>query len=153
MKKEVSNSEIMLEIDLSGGWIEHIISIIDNFINTTRIVLDNDKSLTKAEQKEYIADIGKYEKMKQIVQNNTENGITKLSTGDLISLFRVILEATATYDVAIENARQIVDIYSRYADRSAELIMNGGRIKELKSAVASLQTELTIINSANGKMT
>ena len=142
----------MLEIDLSGGWIEHIISIIDNFINTTRIVLDNDKSLTKAEQKEYIADIGKYEKMKQIVQNNTENGITKLSTGDLISLFRVILEATATYDVAIENARQIVDIYSRYADRSAELIMNGGRMKELKSAVASLQTELTIINSANGKM-
>ena len=142
----------MLEIDLSGCWIEHIISIIDNFINTTRIVLDNDKSLTKAEQKEYIADIGKYEKMKQIVQNNTENGITKLSTGDLISLFRVILEATATYDVAIENARQIVDIYSRYADRSAELIMNGGRMKELKSAVASLQTELTIINSANGKM-
>ena len=142
----------MLEIDLSGGWIEHIISIIDNFINTTRIVLDNDKSLTKAEQKEYIADIDKYEKMKQIVQNNTENGITKLSTEDLISLFRVILEATATYDVAIENARQIVDIYSRYADRSAELIMNGGRMKELKSAVASLQTELTIINSANGKM-
>lgn len=152
MKKEVSNSEVMLEIDLSGGWIEHIISIIDNFINTTRIVLDNDKSLTKAEQKEYIADIDKYEKMKQIVQNNTENGITKLSTGDLISLFRVILEATATYDVAIENARQIVDIYSRYADKSAELIMNGGRMKELKSVVASLQTELTIINSANGKM-